>query len=265
MKRKYAGASSSSASQSAYKAPRRVYVQRGGYTTVSIPRSMPVAQPIRYNQTHIGGEVKSVDVLGPAGGGTYAPFLCNATASIVALNLITAGSSMWNRIGRKVSMKSVYLRGYFGVTGNNNLAEQQFVRITILYDKQPNGALPNISDIFQDQANSATDSHNTSPNSGINLNNRDRFEVLADEERLLSGGNTSTGATASMTATADPMHLEMFRKLKGRETHYKADSTPGVIGDIATGSLILVTQGASTAGNEPWQLNANIRVRYSDL
>lgn len=213
----------------------------------------------------MGGEIKSLDTIAPNAGVTQAGFTCNATASLVVLNPVTIGSSMWNRVGRKISLKSIRIRGQFLQTGHNDMQSGQYARLTLIYDKQPNGALPSISDVFQDQVNSASDSHATYPNSGVNLNNRDRFEVIADEQWYLSGGNQSTSTAGVMTATAKSMEINLFRKLKGRETHFKADSSPGVIGDLATGSLVLITQGDIASGDEPWQMNLACRLRYSDL
>lgn len=263
MKRKYgsgyAGASSSTAARRPYKAPRQI--QRG--TLVAIPR--PLAAPIRFQQRHIGGEVKSVDTIAPNNGATQGNFSLNTTIQITALNLVTAGSSMWNRIGRKLSMKSVHVRFALTPTGNNAANTGLYSRVIVIYDKQPNGALPNASDVLQDQTNGATDQHVTLVTSGINLNNRDRFEVLVDDCRYLPGGNTSTDAANVVTATVDQCHWDIFRKLKGRETHFKADSAPAVIGDLSTGSLILLTMGSIASGAEPYGLYGSVRLRYTDL
>jgi len=223
-----------------------------------------LAAPIRYNQRHIGGEIKSVDVTENTGGNSFGAFTVNSTAEFTALNLLTAGSSAWNRVGRKVSLKSVHLRGFAVATVNASVVYNQYVRIMIVYDKQSNGALPAIADVLRDQNNSAADTNLTGITSGINLNNRDRFEIIADCEYVWPG-QTNTVTTGIVTATSDPMHVEIYRKLKGRETHYKADSAPGVIGDIASGCLFLLTFGNVTAGAEAWYLNASIRVRFSDL
>jgi hypothetical protein len=222
------------------------------------------ASSIQYQQKHLGGEIKSCDVIAPNGGGTQANFTFNTTDQLTCINLLTTGSSSWNRIGRKVSLKSVHVQGYFNPTTNGNVAYAQFARMLIIYDKQPNGSLPSISDVLRDQVNSATDSNVTLVSSGLNLNNKDRFEIIADERWILPGV-TAAQTTGITTATCDEMHFEVYRKLKGREVHFKADSSPGVIGDIATGSLILITFGSLVSGYEPWNAQLSARVRFSDL
>jgi len=263
MKRKY----SSPAVYAPFKQPRR----NTQGTRVVVPlrsqaQVFPLSAPVRYQQRHQGGEVKSLDTVSPAANATAsAVWPINTTAQISILNAVTIGSSMWNRVGRKVSMKSVYVQGFITASGNNATVSDQFARIMIVYDKQPNGALPSISDVLQDQTNGAGDQHQTTPFSGLNLNNRDRFEVIADERLYLPGYTATTGVAGNVTATADKEHVEIFRKLKGREIHFKADSSPGVIGDISTGSLVMITYGNQASGSEAWALFANVRVRYTDL
>lgn len=249
----------------ARKYARKTYGPRmpPGFVRVSQRRNDPM-QIISYQQTRPGGEIKSIDVVNPTNGATPVAFTINSTAQLTPLNIVTSGSSMFNRIGRKISMKSVHLQGYMVNTGNVQ-ANGSFARIIIVYDKQPNGALPNYTDVFTDQINNTGgDIKISNPSSGINLNNRDRFEIIVDR-RFFLPGTTATGVSAQVAATCDPMHFEIYSKLKNREVHFKADSSPGVIGDIATGSLVLITIGDKASGSDPWGMDLNIRLRYSDL
>lgn len=230
------------------------------------PMGNPGRNIIRFQQTHVGGEVKSVDVVGPLGTNVVALFPMNTTPTIVALNLITPGSSAWNRIGRKCSMKSIHFQGWLQDTASQ-YAQPSFGRIMIVYDKQPNGSLPTIQDILLSQANSAADSNVSSLYSGLNLNNKERFEVIMDRRMALPAYNTNTAAITgiSPSCTVDYQHINVFHRLGNRETHYKADSSPGVIGDIATGSLFLVSFGNVPSGSEPYALSGTFRLRYTDL
>lgn len=225
----------------------------------------------RYTQSRPGGEVKGLDVTNATTctTNTVVAWTLNATGKLNCLNLITTGSSSWNRIGRKVALKSFRLRGFLTATNNAAAGPEGPIlqRMVLLYDKQPNGALPTIGDIFLDQASVAADSSNTSVTSGLNLNNRDRFEVLLDRQYYSPPTNTGTGLSTNtgLVATCDPMTFDWYIHLRNREVHYKADSSPAVIGDIATGSLVFITFGNVTAGQEPYSLTASIRIRYSDL
>lgn len=202
-------------------------------------------------------EVKCVDLAG-------ATYTLNSTVSITPINLIRAGSSFFNRIGRKVELKSLHLKGF--VQPVRTIAAQDYVRIMIVYDAQTNGALPAISDIIQDTDQAGT--NNTTSTSSANLNNRDRFRILCDY-RIVTPSQTVTAGQVTTPGWIDPVtvftDVERYMKLKGLHTVFKADSSPAVIGDIATGALYLVTYGGNASGAEGFNLYASLRLRYQDL
>ena len=215
-------------------------------------RSLGITQPLP--PFRMAGEVKCVDLAG-------ATYTLNSTVAITPLNLIRAGSSFFNRIGRKVEMKSLHLKGF--IQPVRTIAAQDYVRIMIVYDSQTNGALPSISDIIQDTDQAGT--NNTTSTSSANLNNRDRFKILCDY-RIVVPSQTVTAGQVSTPGWVDPVStfndVERFIKLKGLHTVFKADSAPAVIGDIATGGLYLVTYGGNTSGAEGFNLYASLRLRY---
>lgn len=237
-------------------------------------RPLPVSAPpsiIRYQQIHSGGEIKSLDTVNPTSTSAsgYILFPFNTTPNITVLNNITIGSSMWNRQGRKVTMKSLRIRGAIAATTNGAAGvNPQFCRLIVVYDKQTNGAVPVYGDVFRDQLSSAADVNATIFLSGINLNNRDRFEVIIDDQWCLA--STATGGApaiveSGMTDGNVYGHKDYYRPLNNREEHFKADSSPGVIGDIATGSLILITVGSVASGSDGWGYYLGCRLRFSDL
>lgn len=205
------------------------------------------------------GEVKSIDGVG---GNTNALTSgLNATGLVRAINLVAVGSSFFNRIGRKVEMKSLHLTGSIVPTGNAATAD--YGRILVVYDRQTNGALPVISDILQ--GTDCLGASATSNFSNVNLNNRERFLILADH-RIFLPGVLATGINAAYTDSAQPVanNVNRFIKLKGLLTHYKADSATPVIGDIATGALYLVTLAGNAAGSDGWVGELNTRLRFDD-
>lgn len=186
----------------------------------------------------------------------------NTTAVITPLNLIRAGSSFNNRLGRKLEMINVRVVGQ--VLPIRTAVNNDYCRIMIIYDRQTNGALPAIADILQttDQALANT----TTSSSGANMNNRDRFLIIRDT-RLQLPTLTDTAGVITNNGLIDPVsttfNIDLFAKLPGLVTQYKADSAPAVIGDIASGGLYLVTFGAATAGTEGWAANLEVRLRYN--
>lgn len=100
-----------------------------------------------------------------------------AVSAAAAFTLLTApvqGSDFVNRIGRRIIVKSVFVRGYIQTEGSLTQAAAgapaQQCRLIILVDMQPNGAVPAITDILEGVA----------PHYQLNLNNRDRFKILRD-------------------------------------------------------------------------------------
>lgn len=217
-------------------------------------------------------ELKALDVslATAAPGGAVLNF--NSTGSIIPLNLVRVGSSFFNRIARRLEMKSLDISILPGSLQVTRSAQEDLLRILVVYDRQTNGALPSISDILQDTEQSGTNT--TVAYSGINLNNRDRFSIIMDKRIMLPGATATAGAITNPWpnsyggVTGDKVGIGMireYRKLKGLLTQYKADSSPAVIGDIATGGLYLITYSTYTAGSEIWAgVDWTCRLRYHD-
>lgn len=201
------------------------------------------------------GETKSVDhpllVLG-----------CDATGAVQPINLIRTGSTFTNRIGRKISLKSLYLNGYFEEQSSANTSAG-WCRVVVVYDKQTNGVAPTWANVFAnyDQATAQT----TDANAGVNLDYRDRFIILMDERIYLPIGTTPAAGTLNPvpSPSCNEFKIKRFIPLKLMETQYKADSSPAVIGDIATGGLHIMTYGINAAGFS-YNANINARLRFED-
>ena len=135
--------------------------------------------------------------------------------TISVLNDVAQGSSAITRIGRKILMKSILVQG--SLTNSN-----AFGRILIVYDRQPNGALPAATDVLTSNTMMAVQ----------NLDNRDRFIILADifpyaQDESLAG--EINGA---------PMCYKRYIKCN-LETVYGGNA--GTIADINSGSIIMMT------------------------
>lgn len=197
-------------------------------------------------------EKKAVDL-------ANASYGLDSTGSVTAINLIRTGSGYNNRIGRKINMTSVECRGAIIAAGVT--PQLQKYRIMVIYDKQANGALPAITDILQaiDQAGNTT----TTANSPRNLDKRDRFVCVMDYEGTAAGFDGVAGTV--VPTSSDVFNVHKYTRLPNLVTQYQADSSPAVIGDIATGSLLLVTFGQIAAGANSHNFNGTIRLRYKDM
>lgn len=160
--------------------------------------------------------------------------------NITPINLVRLGNDDNNRIGRKIVVTSIQVRARFGLEAAANASA---VRCALIYDKQTNGALPALSDIYD------TGSAASAEQSMHNLNNRDRFVVLYDEIFQLDQAQKITHS------------FKYYRKVQ-LETVYGADGA--TIAEISTGALYWVTIGSFAAGATDVDQFTTIRIRYLD-
>lgn len=205
-------------------------------------------------------EIKTCDVFNAAGPG---PIVANvdSAGSLTLLNGIQAGSSFYNRVGRKINMKSLHLIGSFQPTGSN-VTTPEYARVMVIYDRQPNGAAPTASSILTSYDNAGNQLGTSYAH--LNPTNSDRFRVLADVRMVMPDGKTTaeTSQEAGLVDQSGPVNVNRFIKLRGLETVYKASSNPAVVGDISTGSLYLFTFGYNGTGAS--QFAFTTRLRYYD-
>lgn len=233
-------------SYNAYRRPNRVQ-----YTNLvtTQPRRAPLASrgysfPIR--------EKKTID-----GTGTIQ---VNTTGSFTLLNGCIQGTDYTQRIGRKIQNNSVYIRGYvlteaanFNPIVASNCGAQE-VRMILFCDMQPNGAAPAVTDLL----NTAT------PQSQLNLNNRDRFKIYCDKQWVFDPFvYVTTASQAVVSANRQIYPIKKYKKL-GLETIFNSGNA-GTIGDITSGALYMFWIGSlpSAVGGDA---NAVIttRVRFLD-
>lgn len=162
----------------------------------------------------------------------------NTFSAANVLNSLAEGASATTRIGRKIVMKSIYIRYSWEISTGLDGAP---LRILVVYDKQPNAAAaaitaPLVSSAF---------------NSLNNLSNRDRFVTLFDHitEPVDEGGPHAVGGVLYKSINLEAM----FNDVNG-----------GTIADITTGSILLyVAQQGSIITNAPTFV-CRARIRFTD-
>jgi len=173
-----------------------------------------------------------------------------------ALNAMINGAELYQRVGRKVYMKSLHFRGFVSLEAT---AVQEPIRWILYYDAQPNGVAPTLAQLLQDSNAAAA----TSVFSSINLTNRERFQILRDS---IWAAPSSTYAAGVLTNTAFPdtsgrYMINEFVKLKGLEVIYNA-TNGGTIADITSGALgFFIFDNIS---DNSWLLDYQTRLRYYD-
>lgn len=159
------------------------------------------------------------------------------TGALVLCNGVTQGTDYNQRIGRKFTMRTLYVRAATYTQGAAPVAD--LVRLMLVFDCQANGAAPAITDILTAVSTTAAN----------NLNNRDRFKVIMD--KVLA--NSPNGPE------------NVFRKVFKKGFWETINSgTTNAIGSIQSGSLYFVYIGDQVASANNVVLNCTIRVRFED-
>jgi len=150
-------------------------------------------------------------------------------SAVSPLSLVVQGTGPNDRIGKGIALKNVNLR-FEALTAG-------FIpcRILVIYDKQPTGSLPAITDVL------TTDTFTAHGN----LLNCNRFVTLVDSTVNPGGSNCTT---------------EQFRKCE-LPLIYKA--TAGTIADFATGAVYFMCSASATLA-APSTFNARFKLRYVD-
>jgi len=168
------------------------------------------------------------------------------TASIFLLNGVAQGTDYTNRIGRKIILKSLLLRSTCVPNTSSNTPAGDVIRFLIVYDCQTNSATPVIGDILQ----------NSSINDPMNLNNRDRFKVVADKYVTLNACQYAAG-----TLTAGSPRTTQVKIFKKMNLEMIFSGTGATSGSIGTGGLFLVLiAGFNAQSTALW----TSRVRFVD-
>lgn len=184
----------------------------------------------------------------------------NTNGGSFVCNLILPGNGSWNRIGRKVQLKSARLKGHMVYTYDTTTdALAGAARLVIVWDKQPSGnAIPAFDNIFGRTAQDGTET--TEYLDSLRYDNTDRFAVLRDSIFTANPGQQSSNGEYIV-------HFDEYIKLGGRETVYSGQSDPQTIADISSGALYVYYRAtdtnASAAGS--WKVDkATCRLRYTD-
>ena len=160
------------------------------------------------------------------------------------LNGLAPGTGASQRIGKKVTLKSIQLRASIGASIAGASPFQGMCRVFILYDKQTNASLPTIGNILETV-------HGTSP---MNMDNRERFVVLYDRQIALdqNGGNVSS-------------QIKMYKRLN--LTTVFNNGAAGTVADINSGSILIVfisEQVNNTPATNSPVVRWYSRIRYED-
>jgi len=220
--------------------PKRSYAQVSTKALVAKARKYQKAKTNR-TMTMAIAAARKVEVKGMDTTMILSPIISTTStnASSFVMNLIQQGAGSWNRIGRKVSLKSLRLCGvlewtYAPLATSGSLVDN-YVRMVVVWDKQPSGgSIPTFDEVFGITTQDGTEAGAIL--APIKYDNMERFSVLRDKryDFDVEAYNSATGTTNSVLQCE---HIDEYIDLKGRATIFSGQSNPMTIADISTGGL----------------------------
>lgn len=169
------------------------------------------------------------------------------------LNGLTLGTSAVTRIGRQIVIKSIHMK--FDITGAyfsvGPTLPSTMCRAMIIFDSQPNGTTPNVSDLLEDTTTGLQALASTA------LRYSGRFKILYDK-RWVVNNNLAATTTATWSQIFDEVYLKVNLKCN------YANTSNGDVTDIDTGALwLFLTSDSGATANNPDVLLYN-RIRFVD-
>lgn len=202
----------------------------------------------------------------------------SSNSGILCVNAIRQGTSFYERIGRKVNLKSLQIRGQLSARAPSGLTpEALIVRMMVVYDRQPNGAIPTFDQMFS-AASPAGDIASNTVMAPVNLTQTSRFRVLRDKMFTLQpmrGMNVLPDgegiAPVSDVGGYYSKSIRDFIRLPSLETVYNATNEAPSIAQIASGALYVIFRATvpSRANGDDDVIvaefdDSNFRLRYVD-
>lgn len=159
-------------------------------------------------------------------------------SATIALNTVIQGDGESNRIGRKITMKSIQIEGTVTTSSKASGAlgfEPTQIFIALVLDTQCNGALLNSEDVFTNPGANVI----TAAKPFRNLQQSKRFRILATRTFTMTNPAIAndTGATGGIIANGLSKPFKIFKRL-GVVTNYTG--TTETIANIADNSLNIV-------------------------
>jgi hypothetical protein len=192
------------------------------------------------------------------------PSTVNDNSGMIVLNLIQQGAGSWNRVGRKVNLRSIRIRGeitHTQTTASGNTFGQT-VRCVVVWDKQPSsGTIPQWQDMFGFTAQDGTEG--TSMYAPIRYDNMDRFSILRDV--------TYDPQPGAKSGNPDIVYyyntIDEYIRLGDRECVFSGQSNPMTIADISTGAIYFCIRAKNNNISSTYSsvTNMTARLRYTDL
>lgn len=171
-------------------------------------------------------------------------------------NVVPQGNTQSQRIGRKIVIKALHVKGHYHLNSTNIFQQaDQRLRLIFAVDKQTNGAVALRSQVISFGLASVE------INAFRNLANLSRFHILYD--RVFNMPNDAVLQDAATTGDTLPKSWGFqFTKRMNLTIEYDASATTGVISTQRTNNIFAFAI-AENADNPP-SVEYIFRIRYAD-
>lgn len=187
---------------------------------------------------------------------------------VIPINTILQGGSAVNRIGNKVNIHSVHLKGTINFQLTSNFAGAvgigltDFVMIALVVDEEPNGTAATVDQIWQTAAIAGA-SAQWCGNAQRNMSNISRFKILQSDIKCLTLNAENTVVSGFSVNDNSIQNFEMYFK--------KNDSVQFLSGTTAIptkGAYYFVissyNEWANSASGDGGRFTHSSRVVFSD-
>jgi len=201
-----------------------------------------------YGRFGRGGELKFLD--------TALSFTFDATLEVPAtgqLNLIPQGDTQSQRIGRKVIIKSISLKGNMVSVPAAAAVAASTAYMWLVMDTQANGAAATAAD-----ANTGVFTTNDAATAQLTLANSSRFRVI---KKWAWDFNAPAGVTTAYNRVSK--HFNFYKKCS-IPIEFDAAATTGAITTIRSNNLFLVAGIGGSLSDDEVQMTGSCRIRYED-
>lgn len=154
-------------------------------------------------------------------------FTFGADSSAWCINQVPLGNSSITRVGRRLAITAVALRGSIFAGTDGTTAS---IALVLVWDRNPNlgAAIPPFLSVFTAQ----------NPSSLTNKDNAPRFKILRRWQYAINGDENAANQTDNTRIVFDE-----FVKLKNKVTLFKTSDSDGSLPDMVEGSLLLYALG----------------------
>lgn len=164
----------------------------------------------------------------------------------------TSAQGKTTRIGNEVTVRAIQVKA---TIDRNRLVEaspvptDQYIRCVIFLDKQPNGAVPNIADLYQNPNRSPT-AENEYITAWRNTDGSKRFQVFYDKVYRVTADN--------------PQHFVNFYRKVNIKCEFN-NLTTGTISNINTNAIYVIFFTNEPAANKKARILYYTRSRFTDM